>query len=38
MAAAYDRIYVNAGARGLQVIVAPADLLRAAEGRYADLV
>jgi Cys-tRNA(Pro)/Cys-tRNA(Cys) deacylase len=34
----YDRIYVNAGARGMQLIVAPADLARAAEARSADLV
>ena len=38
MAAAYDRIYVNAGARGLQVIVSPGDLCRAAEAGFADLV
>ncbi len=38
MAAAYDRIYVNAGARGVQVLIAPADLLRAAGARLADLV
>jgi Cys-tRNA(Pro)/Cys-tRNA(Cys) deacylase len=38
MAAAYERIYLNAGARGLQMILAPADLLRAIDGRYADLV
>jgi Cys-tRNA(Pro)/Cys-tRNA(Cys) deacylase len=37
-ASAQDRIYVNAGARGTQVVLAPADLLRAADARYADLV
>jgi len=31
-------IYVNAGARGLQVSIAPGDLLRSAEAQYADLV
>ena len=34
----YDRIYVNAGARGMQLILAPADLARAAEAKSADLV
>ncbi|HEY9594970.1 MAG TPA: Cys-tRNA(Pro) deacylase, partial [Spirochaetia bacterium] len=29
MAGAYPRIYVNAGARGMQVLIAPADLLAA---------
>jgi Cys-tRNA(Pro)/Cys-tRNA(Cys) deacylase len=38
MASACERIYVNGGARGLQMIIAPADLLRAADARYADLV
>jgi Cys-tRNA(Pro)/Cys-tRNA(Cys) deacylase len=38
IAAAYERIYVNAGVRGLQMVVAPADLLRATDARYADLV
>ena len=36
-AAAYDFIYVSAGQRGLQVRVAPDDLLREAQGTYADL-
>jgi Cys-tRNA(Pro)/Cys-tRNA(Cys) deacylase len=31
-------LYVNAGARGLQVILAASDLARAAEARFADLV
>ncbi len=30
-------VYVNAGARGLQVVLAPADLLRVTEGGFADL-
>jgi Cys-tRNA(Pro)/Cys-tRNA(Cys) deacylase len=30
-------IYVNAGARGLQMILAPADLVRAADAAVADL-
>jgi Cys-tRNA(Pro)/Cys-tRNA(Cys) deacylase len=38
IALAYDKIYVNAGARGLQVIVSPAELCRAAEAKPADLV
>jgi Cys-tRNA(Pro)/Cys-tRNA(Cys) deacylase len=38
IASAQAKIYVNAGSRGLQVALAPADLLRAAEARYADLV
>jgi Cys-tRNA(Pro)/Cys-tRNA(Cys) deacylase len=37
VAAAQEKIYVNAGARGLQVSIAPGDLLRAAEAQYADL-
>ncbi len=37
-AATFDRIYVNAGARGMQVILKPADLLRAANAQVADLV
>ena len=37
-ASAFERIYVNAGARGMQVIIAPADLLRAAHAGVADLV
>jgi Cys-tRNA(Pro)/Cys-tRNA(Cys) deacylase len=38
IASAQTRIYVNAGARGMQVSIAPGDLLRAADARYADLV
>jgi Cys-tRNA(Pro)/Cys-tRNA(Cys) deacylase len=38
VAEAQPRIYVNAGAKGLQAIIAPADLLRAVDARYADLV
>jgi Cys-tRNA(Pro)/Cys-tRNA(Cys) deacylase len=38
IASALGRIYVNAGARGMQMIISPADLLRAAEARFADLV
>jgi Cys-tRNA(Pro)/Cys-tRNA(Cys) deacylase len=38
IASTLDRVYVNAGARGLQVVLAPADLLRAADATYADLV
>jgi Cys-tRNA(Pro)/Cys-tRNA(Cys) deacylase len=38
IASTFDEIYVNAGARGLQVILAPADVCRAAEALFADLV
>jgi Cys-tRNA(Pro)/Cys-tRNA(Cys) deacylase len=38
IASTFGRIYVNAGMRGAQVLLAPADLLRAADARYADLV
>ncbi len=38
IALVYDRIYVNAGARGLQLIISPAELCRAADARTADLV
>jgi len=37
IASMLDTIYVNAGARGMQVILAPADLARAAGARFADL-
>ncbi len=36
-AALHERIFVNAGSRGLQVILAPEDLRRACSARYADL-
>jgi Cys-tRNA(Pro)/Cys-tRNA(Cys) deacylase len=32
-----ERIYINAGSRGLQVILAPEDLRRACGARFADL-
>jgi Cys-tRNA(Pro)/Cys-tRNA(Cys) deacylase len=38
IASAQGKVYVNAGARGMQVSIAPGDLLRAADARYADLV
>jgi Cys-tRNA(Pro)/Cys-tRNA(Cys) deacylase len=34
----FDRIYLNAGQRGLLLAVAPADALRAAEAKLADLL
>jgi Cys-tRNA(Pro)/Cys-tRNA(Cys) deacylase len=34
----FERIYVNAGRQGGQVILAPDDLLRACDGRCADLI
>ncbi len=37
MAGAYDRIYVNAGARGAQLLISPADLMKAAGASLADL-
>ncbi len=37
-APSHPKIYVNAGARGLQVLIAPSDLLRAADAQLADLV
>ena len=33
----YDRIYINAGQRGLLLSIAPGDALRAAGGKIADL-
>jgi Cys-tRNA(Pro)/Cys-tRNA(Cys) deacylase len=33
----HERIYVNAGSRGLQVLLAPEDLRRACGARFADL-
>jgi Cys-tRNA(Pro)/Cys-tRNA(Cys) deacylase len=33
----FDRIYINAGQRGLLLDISPADALRAAEARLADL-
>ena len=34
----FERIYVNAGARGMQVFIAPVDLARACAGGFADVV
>jgi Cys-tRNA(Pro)/Cys-tRNA(Cys) deacylase len=34
----HERICVSAGLRGVQMMLTPDDLLRAANGRYADLV
>lgn len=36
-ATVHDRIHVNAGRRGLQLIIAPADLARACGGGFADI-
>jgi len=33
----HERIHVNAGARGLQAILAPGDLARACGGEFADI-
>jgi Cys-tRNA(Pro)/Cys-tRNA(Cys) deacylase len=38
IATACDGIYVNAGMRGMQLFIAPEDLLRAAGAQFADLV
>jgi Cys-tRNA(Pro)/Cys-tRNA(Cys) deacylase len=38
IASTFDAIYVNAGARGMQVILSPADACRAADALFADLV
>jgi Cys-tRNA(Pro)/Cys-tRNA(Cys) deacylase len=38
MALIYQKIYVNAGARGFQVIVSPGELCKAAQAEPADLV
>ena len=34
----FDRIYVSAGRRGLQILIAPADLLEVTKAEPADLV
>lgn len=36
-AAAYERIYVSGGKRGLDIGISPADLLAATRGRYAPI-
>ena len=33
----YDRIYINAGQRGLLLSIAPADAVKAADGKVTDL-
>jgi Cys-tRNA(Pro)/Cys-tRNA(Cys) deacylase len=38
IASTLEKIYVNAGARGMQVLLAPEDLIRAAGARYGDIV
>jgi len=37
IASVYERIYVNAGARGLQVLLSPADLARTCGAAFADI-
>ena len=37
-AARFDSVYVSAGMRGLQLRIAPADLLRESKAVYADLI
>ena len=36
-ATVHERIHVNAGARGLQLVIAPGDLARACGGEFADI-
>jgi Cys-tRNA(Pro)/Cys-tRNA(Cys) deacylase len=36
-ATVHERIHVNAGKRGLQLILAPGDLARACDGEFADI-
>jgi Cys-tRNA(Pro)/Cys-tRNA(Cys) deacylase len=38
LAQAHERIYVNAGARGLLVLLSPLDLCRVCEAAFADVV
>ena len=38
IASTFDAIYINAGARGMQVVLSPADACRAAGALFADLV
>ena len=33
----YDQVYINAGQRGLLLSIAPADAVRVAQGKVADL-
>ena len=37
-ASGFDKIYVNAGQRGLQIQIAPADLIKVAQAIEADLI
>ncbi|MEG1544799.1 MAG: Cys-tRNA(Pro) deacylase [Tannerellaceae bacterium] len=37
-ATSYDRIYVSAGQRGLQIEIAPTDLMQVAEATPADII
>ena len=34
----YDKVYCSAGQRGIQLCIAPADLVRAAKGSIADVI
>jgi Cys-tRNA(Pro)/Cys-tRNA(Cys) deacylase len=36
-ASLFERIYVNAGMRGLQIVLSPVDLVRACEGKLVEL-
>ncbi len=33
-----EKIYVNAGQRGLQIFISPDDLITATQGQYADII
>ncbi len=37
-ASGFDKIYVSAGQRGLQIQIAPADLIKVAQAIEADLI
>lgn len=34
----YDSVYVSAGVRGMQIVIAPADYLKAADAQCADII
>ncbi len=34
----YDKIYLSAGIRGIQIYLSPLDLIKVVEGTYADLI
>ena len=34
----YDKVYVSAGIRGLQLVISPSDLIKASDGQPVDLI